>query len=1241
MAANKILLKKSSVAAKVPLITDLEYGEVALNYTDGKLYFKNASNVIKSFSVDSFASDITVNGLTVGKGRNNVASNTALGVDALGSTVLTPSNINNVGIGDNTLNDITTNPSDLGVSFSGSGYSPTNTTQTITLQYLSGTPIKAGGTYPTVTVYIDAIGQIDTGSIGTVNFGSGFTDTSTVMTFTGLGGSGARFTYSALNIAKNNTVVGYNAGSATTTGENNTAIGYNAGSLTINGKNNTYIGSGVVGSAAYRENEIIIGANATGGGSNTTTIGNVDTQTTTIMGNVSINNSLQVSGSVNLANGPFNFVDIGTGTMSGYTHNYSTGNASSPSAINIGTGVSTGAIRTITVGATLGPSTIVIGPTNDTNIINIGNGATQSGLTKTINIGSNSVTGSTTTLNIGSTSGTSTTTLRGAVTLSATTQAINIGTTQSTGAITIGGTTASGAGTITIGQSTAAQTVNIATGANTATKIVNIGTGGTTSNSTNINIGSSGPVGGLIVLGQSSGGQGIVVGGGATASGLTKQLDIGTGGLSGSTTSIFIGTNTVGATSTTTVYGTLNATGNLTVTGDLTIGGTTTTVNATNLEISDPLIYLAKDNTANINDIGFIGKFNPGTTQYTGLVRDASDSGIWKLFAGVTAAPTTTVDFTAATYGKLQVGDLNIGNLTASTAVFTDANKNLISKTTTGNGNVVLSSTPTLSYVSVNNEFTVKATTNSGSTFYTAKIFSGDTDPYDGNRLVNILTDTGNSYHGGTNEINLGSKNRGTNIYLSASMLDIDSYQTVIYGGFTIGQGDRGQQITIGEVNGDGSQCPPLLIEAYTTIGSSVGSSATLTVNAPATFNASSTFNGQVTIGGTGSSQTLTFGRSTSNQTVNIATGVTAAGITKAINIGTAGDATSTTNINIGSATGTSTTTHNGINKYPTLTASQAVFTDANKNLVSVATTGSGNVVLSTNPAITGGATLSTTTQAISIGNGQTTGTITLGDASGTGKITIGQSSSSLQQITIGTSSTKIGIGSNGLGLYDYTAIIIDPGYNGSSGIDIGTRGTGFISIGNQPDEAYNGSVTRIFGTLQTYGGTVTFNDNVSVESQSFTCRTLSATQSASITGSLSVNGGASITGNLNVGGTITGSISYSNLTNKPIAANEPYTTLTYASTVTPTTNTNVRITCTGNLTVNAPAAAADGAMVRMWVVASDADRTVSLQNTIKIPRNSSFTSPQTIVSGDKARVTIQYDLTRAVWELVTFVNGY
>jgi hypothetical protein len=62
--ATPILLKKSSVAGKVPLTTDLQYGEVALNYTDNKIYFKDASNNIKAFLQAPTLDDVTDNGAT-------------------------------------------------------------------------------------------------------------------------------------------------------------------------------------------------------------------------------------------------------------------------------------------------------------------------------------------------------------------------------------------------------------------------------------------------------------------------------------------------------------------------------------------------------------------------------------------------------------------------------------------------------------------------------------------------------------------------------------------------------------------------------------------------------------------------------------------------------------------------------------------------------------------------------------------------------------------------------------------------------------------------------------------------------------------------------------------------------------------------------------------------------------------------------------------------------------------------
>lgn len=54
--ATRVLLKKSSVPGKVPVPVDLSYGEVALNYADGKLYYKDSTNTIKNFSDSSQSS---------------------------------------------------------------------------------------------------------------------------------------------------------------------------------------------------------------------------------------------------------------------------------------------------------------------------------------------------------------------------------------------------------------------------------------------------------------------------------------------------------------------------------------------------------------------------------------------------------------------------------------------------------------------------------------------------------------------------------------------------------------------------------------------------------------------------------------------------------------------------------------------------------------------------------------------------------------------------------------------------------------------------------------------------------------------------------------------------------------------------------------------------------------------------------------------------------------------------------
>jgi len=97
----------------------------------------------------------------------------------------------------------------------------------------------------------------------------------------------------------------------------------------------------------------------------------------------------------------------------------------------------------------------------------------------------------------------------------------------------------------------------------------------------------------------------------------------------------------------------LTTSGNLMVTGNLTVNGTTTTVNTATMTVEDPLMSLASsNNTADTVDIGFYGIHDTTGSQdaYSGLFRDAGDSGKWKFFKDNQAAPTTVVNTAGTGY---------------------------------------------------------------------------------------------------------------------------------------------------------------------------------------------------------------------------------------------------------------------------------------------------------------------------------------------------------------------------------------------------------------------------------------------------------------------------------------------------------------------------------------------------------------------------------------------------------------
>jgi len=78
--SNRVLLKKSSVSSKTPLSTDLEFGELALNYADGKLYYKKSDGTtVDFFQTSSSASSSYQATLVSGTNIKTINSQSILG----------------------------------------------------------------------------------------------------------------------------------------------------------------------------------------------------------------------------------------------------------------------------------------------------------------------------------------------------------------------------------------------------------------------------------------------------------------------------------------------------------------------------------------------------------------------------------------------------------------------------------------------------------------------------------------------------------------------------------------------------------------------------------------------------------------------------------------------------------------------------------------------------------------------------------------------------------------------------------------------------------------------------------------------------------------------------------------------------------------------------------------------------------------------------------------------------------
>ena len=166
---------------------------------------------------------------------------------------------------------------------------------------------------------------------------------------------------------------------------------------------------------------------------------------------------------------------------------------------------------------------------------------------------------------------------------------------------------------------------------------------------------------------------------------------------------------------------------NLTITGDLTVQGTTTTVAATNLEVTDSLIYLAAEQfDTDTVDIGIFGAYGDAQEGHfhTGIVRDATD-GKWKLISGADEPTDSNVDFSTGTYDTLKLGAVEFAD-----------------------GTQTQQGVPSITYIyGEENSNTVTASFNISAANYRDKLI--EVNPGTGN-TVTITVDDSESYPVGT-----------------------------------------------------------------------------------------------------------------------------------------------------------------------------------------------------------------------------------------------------------------------------------------------------------------------------------------------------------------------------------------------------------------------------------------------------------------------------------------------------------
>ncbi|CAB4122662.1 Intramolecular chaperone auto-processing domain containing protein [uncultured Caudovirales phage] len=280
-----IQLYLSTTASAVPTAGNLANGELAINITDGKLFYKDNGGVVQTLATKgtgpiggsntqvqynnagtldgsanltfdgttfATANDATINGATVGKGGNGAVGNLAVGSEALAG--FTAAAGNNTAIGGTALKYALTGTNNTAVGYAALTLATAPGDNTA-LGYIAlsglinarynvfvggssgwniGKKVTAGSLVVGVSYRIQTIGTTDFTLIGAASNTVGLLFTATgVGTGTGTVGSAA----------DSNTGIGYGAASSLTSGTLNTVVGRSSGNALTTGSKNSILGA--------------------------------------------------------------------------------------------------------------------------------------------------------------------------------------------------------------------------------------------------------------------------------------------------------------------------------------------------------------------------------------------------------------------------------------------------------------------------------------------------------------------------------------------------------------------------------------------------------------------------------------------------------------------------------------------------------------------------------------------------------------------------------------------------------------------------------------------------------------------------------------------------------------------------------------------------------------------------------------------------------------------------------------